>query len=312
MLRRLSLRWLFPLTLVVLLLPACSDSADDVAATTTVPTTAASETTTTTDAPTTTTTVAPTTATTVALQGHGPFEVTTTVVSHETTRDIYVWAPDVDGAWPIVYALHGMGGSGQDLAATATELASHGNVVFAPDWDVFAPDWGSGQTTECSYRYSLSIAGGFGGDPNQPITYIGHSIGAESILFGGLDDAAYGPGGTYDECFEGGARPSMLVPISGCHYEDGFEPVAYSDQGVEIVLVVGTEDALCESWQSQDATNDLQAAGYDARLVEVEGGTHFTVIFYDLVDGIRLTLIPDHPVGMEVVQTILDAIETAQ
>jgi hypothetical protein len=37
MLCRLSPRWLVPLTLVVLLLPACSDSADDVAATTVAP-----------------------------------------------------------------------------------------------------------------------------------------------------------------------------------------------------------------------------------------------------------------------------------
>ena len=54
MLRRLSLRWLIPLTLVVLLLPACSDGADDVAATATAPTTIVIEATTT--AATTTTT----------------------------------------------------------------------------------------------------------------------------------------------------------------------------------------------------------------------------------------------------------------
>ena len=51
MLCRLSPRWLVPLTLVVLLLPACNDSADDVAATTVAPsetaTTAASTTSTT-------------------------------------------------------------------------------------------------------------------------------------------------------------------------------------------------------------------------------------------------------------------------
>jgi hypothetical protein len=51
MLRRLSLRWSIPLTLVVLLLPACNDDADDVAATTVAPpetaTTAASTTSTT-------------------------------------------------------------------------------------------------------------------------------------------------------------------------------------------------------------------------------------------------------------------------
>ncbi len=287
--------------LVILLLSACGDSTEEAADTTFAPTTTASEA--------TTTPVAPTTTTTVALQGHGQFEVTATIVSHETTRDISVWAPDEEGSWPIVYALHGTGGSGQDLALTATELASHGNVVFAPDWD-------SEQTAECSYRYSLSIAEKYGGDSTQPITYIGHSLGASGILTGGLDDAAYGSGGTYDECFEGGARPSLLVPISGCHYEYqgnhfGFEPVAHSDQGVEIVLVVGTEDTICEPWQSQDATDALLAAGYDARLLEVEGGNHFTVVFHDIVDDVWLTL-PDDPVGTEVVQTILDAIEAAR
>ncbi len=297
--RPFTLRWLIPLTSVVLLLPACSDSAD--VATTIAPTETSSET--------TATTAVPSTTTSVALQGHGPFAVTTTIVSHETTRDISVWAPDADGSWPIVYALHGTGGKGQDFAVTATELASHGNVVFAPDWN-------SERTAECSYRYSLSIAEEYGGDPTQPITYIGHSLGAGSILVGGLDEAAYGPGGTYDECFEGGARPSLLVPISGCHYEYkgeqfGFEPVAQSDQEVEIVLVVGTEDTVCEPWQSQDATDALLSAGYDVRLVEVEGGNHFAMIFHDFVDGEWLIL-PDDPAGTEVVQTILDAIEAAR
>jgi hypothetical protein len=299
--RPFSLRWLIPFALVALLLPACSDDAGDSPGATLASSTTTSDT--------TTTTAASTTTTTVALQGHGPFEVTSTVVSHETTQDIWVWAPDTEGSWPIVYALHGTGGSGEGLAVTATELASHGNVVFAPDW-------GSEQDAECSYRYSLSIAEEYGGDPTQPITYIGHSLGASTILMGGLDDAAYGPGGTYDACFEGGARPSLLVPISGCHYEyEGnhfeFQPVTHSDQGVEIVLVVGTEDTVCEPWQSKDATDALLAAGYDARLVEVEGGNHFTVIFHDFVDDEWLIL-PDDPAGAEVVQTILDAIEAAR
>jgi lysophospholipase L1-like esterase len=62
MMRPFSLRWLIPFVLVVLLLPACSDTADDSADTTLAPTTT---TTTTTAAPTTTTneptTTAPTT-----------------------------------------------------------------------------------------------------------------------------------------------------------------------------------------------------------------------------------------------------------
>jgi acetyl esterase/lipase len=64
-----------------------------------------------------TTTTAPTTAAAVSavLQGEGPFEVTTTVVSHETTRDISVWAPDAEGSWPVVYLIPAEG-SGQDLS----------------------------------------------------------------------------------------------------------------------------------------------------------------------------------------------------
>jgi acetyl esterase/lipase len=295
-----SLRWLIPFSLVVLLLAACSDDAEDSSGTTLASTTTASET--------TTTTAAPTTTTTVALQGHGPFEVTSTVVSHETTQDIWVWAPDADGSWPIVYALHGTGGTGDGLAVTATELASYGYVVFAPTYR-------TEMDLECGWRYSLSIAEEYGGDLDEPTAYIGHSLGASMVLIGGLDEDAYGPGGTYDVCFEGGVRPTVLVPISGCYYEyEGdefvFDPAAYSDQGVEIVLVVGTEDAVCEPWQSQDATEVLQAAGYDARLVEVEGGNHSNVVFYEVVDGEWLP-VPDDPIGEEVVQIILDAIQGA-
>jgi len=65
MVRPLSVRWLVPFALVVLLLPACGDSADEAADTTLAPTTTAAAVTTTTIAP--ATTVAPaTTTTTVA------------------------------------------------------------------------------------------------------------------------------------------------------------------------------------------------------------------------------------------------------
>lgn len=235
------------------------------------------------------------------------FEVTATVVSHDTTQDIWVWAPDTEGSWPMIYALHGTGGTGDGLAATASSLASHGYVVFAPTWR-------SEMDAECSYRYGLSIAEEYGGDPNQPITYIGHSLGASAILTGGLDDAAYGPGGTYNECFDGGARPSLLVPISGCHYEYegnefGFDPVAYSEQGVNIVLVVGTEDTVCEPWQSHDATAALNDIGYSAELIEVDDGNHANVVFYEIVND-EWIVVPDDPIGQEVVDIILDAIDT--
>jgi len=53
-------------------------------------------------------------------------------VSDATTQDIRVFAPDSEGRWPVVLALHGIGGSSQDVAELATRLAGTGAVVFAP------------------------------------------------------------------------------------------------------------------------------------------------------------------------------------
>jgi len=237
------------------------------------------------------------------------FEVTTTVVSHETTQDIWVWAPDAEGPWPIVYALHGTDGTGDGLAATAGDLASHGYVVFSPTWR-------SEMDAECGYRYALSIADQFGGDPDLGITGIGHSLGASANLVGGLDDAAYAAGGTYDECFAGGPRASVLVSIAGCYYqyqgnEFGFDPVPFSGRDVDITLIVGDEDTECEPWQSQDATEELNNVGYDARLVVVEGGNHANVVFFEIIDD-EWVAVPDDPVGEEVVEIILEAIDASR
>jgi alpha-beta hydrolase superfamily lysophospholipase len=114
--------------------------------------------------------------------------------------------------------------------------------------------------------------------------------------------------------------PDVIVPISGCHYEFEGQKVGYfefetglselSNHDADIVLVGGTDDPDCESWQSHDATEDFQAAGYNAKLVEIDGADHHTVIYKEFVDGEVATL-PDEPAGDEVVQTILDAIDAA-
>ena len=315
------LRRLIPLILVLLVIPACGDDSSGEATDTTLTPTTVKAVTTTTAAP-TTTTAAPTTTTitTVPLQGTGPYEVATTVVSHPATQDIWVTAPsasDADewGTWPIVFATHGRGGSGDGLAATAAELASHGAVVFAPTYRSTEGQYIE-QDLECAYRYVTSIAQDYGGDLDQPVTSFGHSLGASMALFGGLSEAAYGPGGTYDACFSGVPRSDVIVAVAGCHYEyEGeqfpFDMTGFSNMDADVVLVAGTEDDVCELWQSQDATEELQAAGYDARLVEIDGGNHANVVFYEIVDGEWL-LRPDDPVGEEVAQVILDAINAAQ
>jgi poly(3-hydroxybutyrate) depolymerase len=54
--------------------------------------------------------------------GGSGYEVRSDVVSHEMTQDIMVFEPDGTGPWPVVFALHGINGAGEDL----TELR--------PDW----------------------------------------------------------------------------------------------------------------------------------------------------------------------------------
>ncbi len=269
---------------------------------------------------TSTTDAATSTAPPAPLEAQYPV-VMTTGLSGEDTQEITVWSPDADGSWPVVYALHGTGSSAQDLAELATALAGQGLVVFATDYrselmnteqwkDVY-------KDTECGYRYARSVAADYGGDLDEPMTLIGHSLGATVALSMGLNEKVFGPDGEFSSCPGDTPRPDVVVPLSGCFYEyEGrtfaFDPVVWGltyDES-ELVLVVGTEDDVCEAWQSEDAAAALRDGGFDTSLVLVDGGNHFTVIFHDIVDDEWLTL-PDDPAGTEVVQTILDAIDAA-
>lgn len=244
------------------------------------------------------------------------FDVSMSVVTHETTQDISVWAPDAEGSWPIVFAVHGAGADRSRWDVTGPALASQGVVVFAPDYRSTEPQYFE-RDVECAWRYAASVADEYGGDLDQTITFAGHSLGATAVFITGLDEGAYGPGGTYDQCLTAAPMPNLIVPISGCHYEFGDIRTDFaskvsnmSNRNVQVVLVAGSEDEACQPWQSQDATTALKAEGYDARYVEIDAANHFTVIYNDLVNGEVIT-VPDEPAGDEVVQTILVAIDAA-
>ena len=291
--------------------------------TTTIPvTTTTSQAASTTLAPSTTTTAAATTTVASApVEAKYPV-VVTSGLSGEDTQEITVWAPEADGSWPVVYALHGTGGNAQGLAEMATVLAGQGVVVFATDYRselMSTPQWKDVyRDTECGYRYARSVAANYGGDLDQPVAIVGHSLGASIALSMGLNESVFGPDGEFDACPGETPRPDVVVPLSGCHYEyEGrtfdFDPAGmdWTNREPELVLVVGTEDDVCDPWQSEDAATVLGDEGFDTSLVTIDGGNHFTVIFHDLVGGEWLTL-PDDPAGMGVVQTIIDVIEAAQ
>lgn len=243
-------------------------------------------------------------------------EVTTTVVSHETTQEIWVFAPEGEGPWPVVFTFHGQGGTGDGLADTARNLASRGLLVFSPSYRSTEPQ-SVEQDLVCAYRYGLSIAEDYGGDLDLPVTYFGHSFGGQMALLGGLNEAAYGPGGTYDACFEGVDRPDIIVSVAACYYENPeggqypFDTSGFSNTDADLLLIGGIDDQVCEIWQTQDASDALQAAGYSTEPVEINGGNHANVVFYEVVDGEWVER-PDDPIGHDVVQLTADAIEAAK
>jgi predicted esterase len=249
------------------------------------------------------------------------FDVTSTIVFHETTQDVHVWAPDAEGSWPMVHALHGLGGRAEDMAIMAEELASRGIVVIAASGRTTeAVEQGRFadlvQDTECGYRFARTIAEDYGGDLDQVVTMVGYSFGATGVLAFGLQEAAFGPGGTYEECFSGAPRPEVIVAVSGCHYEfegnpTGFDTTGFGNEDAALVLVAGENDPVCAAWQSEDAANALEAMGYDAAFVEIPNANHFSVIFHDLVDDEWLAA-PEEPAGHAVVDVILDAIDAAR
>jgi hypothetical protein len=125
-----------------------------------------------------------------------------------------------------------------------------------------------------------------------------------------------GRGALRKELWRSLQRPDVIVAVTACHYEnpDGvrypFDTTGYSNLDADVVIVGGVDDDTCELWQSQDATEALQVAGYDTTLVEIDGGNHANVVFYEVVNGEWLVS-PDEPVGYEVVQLTIDAIASA-
>lgn len=245
------------------------------------------------------------------------FAVTTEVVSHETTRDVLVFAPDSSGPWPVVLVMHGVRGTGQDMAEVATRLAAKGFVVFSPTFstDLSSQEGSLAAVTdaECAYRFARSIAAEHGGDLDQPVTFVGWSLGASFVLQGGLIEEV-DPTGEFLSCFAEVPRADLIVAISGCHYEfegtqSDFDTSGWGNKDADVVLLAGDEDTICAAWQSENATAELRSAGYNVDLVILEGASHFAPIFHDLVDG-DLVVVADDPAGDQTINVILDTIKS--
>ncbi|HEX6581148.1 MAG TPA: dienelactone hydrolase family protein [Actinomycetota bacterium] len=248
----------------------------------------------------------------------GGFHTTSEVVSNEATKDMLVFAPDAEGRWPVVVAFHGIGGTGQDMAEIATRLAREGSVVFAPTYgtDITTQEGidRAAVDAECDYRFARSIAAEYGGDLDQPVTFVGWSLGASAALGIGLTEEI-DPTGEFVSCFGQVPRPDIIVAMSGCHYEGGqldlVDTEAWGNKEAEILLLAGEKDTNCPPWETEDAAAEMRSAGYEVNLLMLDGADHFAPVFHDLQDG-QFVVVANDPAGERTVELILDAIAAKQ
>lgn len=254
--------------------------------------------------------------------GHPPgrYEVTSTVLSSSTPRELRVFAPVGEGAWPVVFAFHGINGKAGDMAELGRHLARRGVLVFAPTFRTdLSRDAGKvelARDAECGYRLARNVAHRYGGDLHQPMTFVGWSLGATLAIQGGLDEQI-DPAGIYLDCKPEVPRADVIVALSGCHYEfQGqpstlLDPSEWANRGASITLVAGERDTVCMPWQSERAERQLRAAGYDVRLFTLDGADHPAPVFHGIVND---TMVPasDTTAGERTVEIILDAIASAR
>lgn len=244
---------------------------------------------------------------------------TSQVVSDPTTPELHVLAPDGEGPWPVVVALHGLGGTGQDMVALGTRLAEAGVVVFAPTYntDPSTPE-GLARASDdlvCAYQVARGIAPDIGGDLTQPVTVVGWSLGADFGVLGALGPPTDSSAG---RCPGEVPSPDVVVALAGCYYEFDGNPVTWfddltgwSNKTADVYLLYGDNDATCPASQTERLATSLRAEGYDVAVTQLSSADHAAPIFHDERDG-QWQVITEDPAGEQAVEVILDAITTAR
>ncbi len=246
------------------------------------------------------------------------FEVAEETISHDATQQVLVFSPEAEGPWPVVHLFTDSYGSGIMVAELARTLAAQGVVVFAPDYR--ADNWG-GPTAEsdsdlvCAWRYGNSVAAQYGGDVEQSVTLVGWGDGADQALELGLR----GDANSEEQCFTAAPDPGAVAAIAPCRNRvTGFDPSDWTNTEARVVLRGGSRDRLCPRANAEYGAEQLQAAGFDATLTTIDGGDHGNLVFraFGQISGagardpdFQTAYDPGNPRGMQVAQTVLDAID---
>jgi dienelactone hydrolase len=244
--------------------------------------------------------------------------VTSQVVSDTATPELRVLAPEEDGPWPVVFALHGVRGTGQDMVELGTRLARAGVVVFAPSYhtDLSTPEGLKRASDDlvCAYQMARRIAPEHGGDLTKPVTVVGWSLGADFVVLGSLGPST---DNRTNRCPGEAPLPDVVVGLSGCYYEFDGKPITWfgdlsgwGNKTADVHLVDGDNDAVCPAWQTERLATSLRTEGYDVAVTQLRSANHFAPVFHDLRDG-QWQLITDDPAGEHAVDVIVDAITTA-
>jgi dienelactone hydrolase len=250
--------------------------------------------------------------------GDDELTVTSQVVSDPSTPELRVLAPHGEGPWPVVVALHGFGGTGQDMVELGTRLAKAGVVVFVPTYntDLSTPEglMRASDDLGCAYQVARRTAPEYGGDLTEPVTALGWSLGADAVVLGGLGPPTDSSTG---RCPGEVPRPDVVVALSGCYYEFEGDPVTWfddltgwSNKSADVYLVDGDNDTTCPASQTERLGTALRAEGYDVAVTQLSSANHGAPIFHDERDG-QWQVITDDPGGEQAVEVILDAITTA-
>ncbi len=225
-----------------------------------------------------------------------------------------VIAPNEGGPWPTVVVFHGDPRFASKIwhRKDATEIASHGRVVFLPAWghstlsssaDSLDSTWDTlVQEVTCAVVFAAAHTAEYGGDPNH-ITLYGLSAGGNAVLMAGLSGAE-----PLDTCAAPGpaVSPQALVPIDADWVLGGdwdsqlaenpeafysLTPWRYMDgsQDVRIFVMVTEDQSLVRSVDADPATSwlsyrhadidleaDLRAMGFldDGNFGLVESGEY--------------------------------------
>ena len=214
-------------------------------------------------------------------------------VTDSITSGLRVLAPAGKGPWPVLVALHGFGGTGQDMVELGTRLARQGVLVFVPTYrtDVSTAEGFATAVDDivCGYLTARRVAARYGGDLTRPVTVVGWSMGADFAVLGGL-----GPDGdrSTSRCPGPVQRPDVVVGLAGCYYAFDGKPVTWfrdltgwTNKRSAVRLVDGGRDVTCPAPQSERLAAALRAAGYDVTLTSVTSADHPALVFQQYRDG---------------------------